>query len=365
MSATQSATQALLDDIAKLQAAQDSAGLKALEDHGDKQVRKAARKALHVLRSKGVAIADAGRAWAKSDAQSLRQHAGPVGMIDMAASPAVTRLTLSLPNEQEGVTLLIGLVDPTDRLLDFVAYYQTDGQQARSARDWQRDADGRSLPIAWVQARLYWAREHTYKQNYELPKAINESLPKLGEAPRERPEPSFLDEALASVEPAASDLGEILASGGVHTWPVLFDANELFNRLGEAMKDADPATLTNADRLAHIMSASKGDEQLRTGLRGPLAHALDDVAVVLYLDGSLPEARRVRQLATDLRGAADPEMVDGVVNLVQLQVTSAAMAQMRRQSAEQGAAHDHDHDHDHDHEHHVHDENCGHDHDHG
>lgn len=149
------------------------------------------------------------------------------------------------------------------------------------------------------------------------------------------------------------DLGEILMSGGVHTWPLLFDANGVFERLADVMKDADPASLTNADRLAHIMTASKGDEQLRTGLQGPLANALDDVAVLLYLHGSLAEARRVRRLTTEMRSTAEPEMVDGVVNLIQLQITSAAMSQMRRQAA------DHDHDHDH-----VHGPDCDHDHDH-
>src|SRR5690606_32457627 len=224
-----SATKALLDDIAKLQASRDAAGLKALEDHTDKAVRKAARKALHVLRSKGVEIPDQARAWAKSDIQSLRQHAGPSGMIDMAASPAVTRVTLTLPNEDEGAALLIGLIDPTDRLLDFAAYLQTDGQQARTVRDWTRDADGRAIPVEWLQARIYWAREHTHKSNYQLPKAIDDQLPKLGETPSARPEPTWLDQTLAEVEPAASDLGEILMTGGVHTWPVLFDANGLFN----------------------------------------------------------------------------------------------------------------------------------------
>lgn len=350
-----SATQALLDDIAKLTTAQDAAGLKALEDHDDKKVRKAARKALHVLKSKGVEIPDAGRSWAETDVQSLRAHAGPVGMIDMAASPGVTRVTLSLPNPEEGATLLIGLLDPSDRVLDFAAYYQTDGQQARTARDWVRDADGRSLPTEWLQSRLFWAREQTQQRNLPLPKPIDEHLPKLGAAPAARPEPSFLDEVLADVEPAASDLGEILMSGAVHTWPLLFDANALFDRLGERMKDVDPASVTNEDRLAHIMEASKGDEKLREGLSGAMANALDDVAVVLYLDGSLAESRRVRQLASALRAADEAEMVDGVVNLVQLQITSAAMEQMRRQ----GGLGDHEHEHEHEH---VHDENCGHDH---
>jgi len=351
-----SETQALLDDIAKFQAAQDAGGLKALEDHGDKKVRKAARKAIHVLRSKGVAIPDQGRTWA--EAETIRSHVGAAAMIDMAASPAVTRVTLSLPHPQEGAALLVALLDPTDRLLDFAAYFQTDGQQARTAREWQRDADDRTIPASWVQARLFWARGETRKRNLDIPKALDDQLPQLGEAPTERPQPSFLDEALAAIEPSAADLGGILISGGVHTWPLLFDANGLFERLGETMKDVDADTITDADRLAHIMTASKGDEPLQAGLRGPLANALDDVAVILWLDGSLTEARRVRKLAVDLREADAPDQVDGVVNLIQLQITSAAMEQMRKQAA-QGQAPMLEHEHEHEHVH-VHDENCEH-----
>jgi hypothetical protein len=320
-----------LDEVKKLQAAKDAGGLKALEDHADKAVRKAARKALHVLK------------------------------IDMAASPAVTRLTLSIPDDEDGASLFVALLDPSERLLDFRAYRQTDGQQTRTARDWQRDANGRVLPAAWVQARMLWSREQTHQRHVALPPAFDEHLVTLakgvGPVVGERPQPSFLDEALADVEPAASDLGQILMVGGVHTWPLLFAGDGLFERLAERMKDLDANEITNEDRLAHIMEASSGDEAVRTGLRGPLANAVDDVAVVLWLDGSLAEAKRVRKLAVDMRGSETPERVDGVVNLVQLQLTSAAMKQMRERGPMGGQDHDHDHDHDH-----VHDENCDHEH---
>jgi hypothetical protein len=353
-----SETQALLDQVKQLQTAQDAGALKQLEDHADKQVRKAARKALHVLRSKGVEIPEQARSWAEATTASMRSHAGPIGMLDMAASPGVSRMTLSLPNQEEGAALFIGLLDPQDRLLDFAAYYQTDGQQSRTARDWQRDADGRAISAQWIAARLWWAREETYRSSFPVPKQIDEHLPTLleflGAAPTEHPQPSFLDEALANVEPATEDLTNILMVSGVHTWPLLFDANTLFKELGDRMEGLEATTLTNEDRVAHIIASSKDDEGLRIGLRGPLANALDDVAVILFLDGSLPDARRVRDLAVEMRGAEAPEAIEGVVNLVQLQLTSAAMQQMRQQQGQ---------DHDHDHDHHVHDENCDHDHD--
>ncbi|MFV8754241.1 hypothetical protein ACNOYE_27165 [Nannocystaceae bacterium ST9] len=351
-------TKALLDEIASLQAKRDAGALLALEDHADKAVRKAARKAIHALRSKGVEIPTEARSWANDNLAALRRNAGPIALLDLEASPGVTRLTLSLPDPEEGATLFMGLIDPDDRVLDFGAYMQTDGQQARMARDWQRVSDDRALPIDWALARIRWGRERTFAANLPMPKALDEHLSRLGAVPSERPEPRFLDERLVGVEPSAGDLGEILMRGGVHTWPLLFDANPLFGRLSESMKDVDPATVTDGDRLSHIMIASRGDEALREALSGRIANALDDVAVALWLDGQLAETKRVRQLASELRGAGEPEAVAGVVNVVQLQITSAALQQMREQG--QGHDHDHDHDHDdHDHEHHhEHDENC-------
>ncbi len=362
-----SSTQTLLDEVTKLAKAQDAAGLKSLEEHADKAVRKAARKALHLLRAKGVEIPEQARSWNDASVQSLRRIAGPIAMIDMAASPAVTRLTLSIPDEEEGAALFVALLDPTDRLLDLRAYRQTDGQQTRTARDWQRDAGGRVLSPAWAQARILWAREQTHKLNVALPRAIDEhwaTIAKGAEQGSERPEPTFMDESLSSVEAASSDLGQILMIGGMHTWPLLFPGDALFERLADRMKDLDANSITNDDRLSHIREASSGDDALRTALKGPLANALEDMAVVLWLDGSLAEAKRVRKLAGDLRGAEAPETVDGAVHVVQLQLTAAAMKQMRERGMG-GHDHDHDHDHhDHDHDHHDHDHDHDHDHHH-
>ncbi len=348
---------ALLDEIAGLHKAKNVAALLAYEDHADKQVRKAARKAIHVLRSKGIDVPaeQSTRTWANAGVQDLRRHAGASALLDLDASPAVTRLTLSIPHEEEGALLFIALIDPYDRVIDFGAYMQTDGQQARTVRDWKRATDDRSIPLDWVFARLRWGRDKTFAANLPVPKALDEHLFRFGEVPSERPEPTFLDAALADVEPSAGDLGELLMRGGVHTWPVLFDANALFERLSARMEGVDPATITTEERLVHIIEASAGDAALREALGGIFANALDDVAVNFWLDGHAAEAKRVRTLAQELRGAAEPDKVAGVVNLVQLQITSAAIAQMRQ------GGHDHDHDHPHGHPGHVHDEHCDHD----
>jgi hypothetical protein len=339
-----SGTKALLDEISNLQAQRDAQALLAYEDHADKQVRKAARKAIHTLRSKGVEIpSQTARSWNNAGLASLRRHAGAIALMDLEASPGVTRLTVSIPDPEEGATLFIALLDPEDRLLDFAAYVQTDGQQARMARDWQRVTDDRAIAVDWALARIRWGRERSFAANQAIPEALDQNLSRLGPEPSERPMPAFLDAALIDVEPSAGDLSEILMRGGAHQWPLLFDADPLFGRLSERMAGVDPATLSDTDRMLHVMEASRGDQALRDALRGRLANLIDDVAISLWLDGQLGEARRARALATELRVASEPEQVAGVVNLVQLQITSAALQQMREQG--------HDHDHDHDHEH--------------
>lgn len=325
-------TQALLDEIKKMQKAQDAAGLLGLENHGDKKVKKAARKAIHVLRSKGVEIPEQGRSWNQASLQDMRQVAGPIAMLDMSASPGVTRMTLSLPNDDQGAALFVTLLDPNQRMLDFAAYFQTDGQQKRTGRDWKRDADGRAVDTEWVRQRILWAREYTFNGGFEVPKSIDDHLPTLGQAPSERPDPAWLDAALAEVEAApTSELSDALVAANVHGWPLLFDANSLFESLNEAMGDIeDPNSVTEEQRLERIGQAAAGNEALREALPGPFANTLDDVAVVFYLDGSLAQAKRIRQLAVDLRASETPETVDGVVHLVQLQITAAAMQQLRQ-----------------------------------
>lgn len=334
-----SETKALLDEIASLQAGRDAGALLAYEDHADKQVRKAARKAIHTLRSKGVEIpSQATRTWANAGIASLRRHAGAIALMDLEASPGVARLTVSVPDPEEGVSLFIALIDPEDRVLDFAAYMQTDGQQARMARDWQRVTEDRVIAVDWALARIRWGRERSFAASMPIPEPLDQNLSRLGPAPSERPQPSFLDAALANVEPSGGDLGEILMRGEAHLWPLLFDADPLFARLSERMRDLDPASLSDADRMVHVMEASRGDQPLREALSGRMANLLDDVAISLWLDGQLPEARRVRTLATELRAASEPEQVAGVVNLIQLQITSAALQQMREQG--QGQGHD-------------------------
>src|SRR5690349_8542066 len=92
----------LLESIPKLVAAQDAAALVALQDHDDKQIRKAARKAVHTLRSKGVSIPEAGatRSWSAGGMQELRGDLAELANVDVYSSPGLTRVLISAPQDE-------------------------------------------------------------------------------------------------------------------------------------------------------------------------------------------------------------------------------------------------------------------------
>jgi hypothetical protein len=102
---------------------------------------------------------------------------------------------------------------------------------------------------------MLWSREQTHQRHVALPPAFDEHMVTLAkdiDAVASRPQPGFLDDALAAVEPAASDLGQILMVGGVHTWPLLFPGDGLFERLAERMTRG----IKNVVRSTHMFSSS-------------------------------------------------------------------------------------------------------------
>ena len=88
--------QQVLDSIPGLVKDKNADALVALRDHDDKKVRKAVRKALHTLKSRGVTIPDGpAKAWTAGDVnQELRGEmadgGGPIG----ALSPRLVSIAL-------------------------------------------------------------------------------------------------------------------------------------------------------------------------------------------------------------------------------------------------------------------------------
>lgn len=347
----------LLASIPKLLDARDAAGLVELEDHADKKVRKAARKAIHQLRSRGVSIPEKGaRSWSSGGLDALRGDLAPRGMMDVRSVPGGTRLVLSLADEEEGGTLFVGIVGPEGRMLDFAAYMQTDGQRQRMIKDWDRTNDGREVPAEWVRARLRHSREATLALGHSVPPRFDDVLTRLGDAPESAPT-SFLVETLADQTPSESDVDELLRDAGAVRWPLMFDGNALFKRLGETTGDQEAGEKDDAAKLEEIRQAAAADLEVRRGLSGPVASALDDAAVDLWLEGKAPEAKRLVDMASELRASDAAEAIDWAAQLLRFQITSVAMQQI----AAQGGLGGHDHDPGHGEPGHVHGPDCDHD----
>ena len=352
----------VLDSIPGLVKKGDAAGLVALEDHEDKKIRKAARKGIHQLRSRGVEIPEKGaRSWSTGDSlQQMRGDLESAAVIDVASMPGATRIVWSAPDEEEGGTLLIGTLGPDGRMLDFNAYMQTDGQRQRMIRDWDRQYESRRVPADWARSRLRWARERTLALGYNVPPQLDDALPRLGDASEERPA-SFLVKELEGAEASESSTEDVLVAAGCHRWPLLFEADDMFRRLSESASAGEPEKATDEEKLAEVAAAMQGDENLREALHGPFANALEDAAAGVWLEGKTAEAATLLGYSQALRAEEKAEALDWVAVLVRFQIAAVAMQQLLQQ---QQGHHHHDHDHDHDHDHHHHGHDHDHDHDH-
>jgi hypothetical protein len=313
----------VLASIPELVRSQDAAALVALREHDDKKVRKAVRKALHTLKAKGVVIPeDQPRAWSTGGAlQALRGELRASATIDTRSVPGATRFMLSEPEPDEGGRLLVGMFSPDDRVLEFSVYRQTDGQRSRLMRDFARRADDREVPIDWLKARIRWARERTIAAGFSVPRALDEALSSLGDAPPDRPE-SFLSGKLEHDGAVSSEsLDRVIFPLGIHMWPPLLELDATLQRAATLHGDK-PQPTEESERLELLRQSIEGDESVRKGLQTAIAQALDDAAVHAWLDGQAEAAGVASGMARELRQAKEPEALPWVPRLLGYQVAS-------------------------------------------
>lgn len=316
--------QVVLDSIPTLLSQRDAQALVNLKDHADKAVRKAVRKALHTLESRGVAIPSApSRSWSAGDVQAeLRGELQSLATVDTRTLPGALRFMLSLPQERSGARLYVGTLSPEDRVLEFGAYQQTDGQRGRLERDWKRQTEDRQVPIEWLSARIVWARAKTVTKGSSVPRALDEALPRLGEEPKARPAAEFLRAALAG-EPAfeAEKIDELLVGASVQQWPPLVELDGVLQRAAELHGDKPQPTDDDA-RTALMRQALEGQTDVRQGLATTIANAFEDTAVGLWSEGKAGLARAAFDAAAQLRESEAPEMLPWVPRLLGFQVAS-------------------------------------------
>jgi len=326
----------LLESIPTLVAARDAAALVALQDHDDKQVRKAARKAIHTLRSKGVTIpeAEAPRGWSAGDLRDLRGDLSTVAVVDTESTPGLTRVMISAPQD-ERCYLWVAAISGRDQIVDFATYVQTDGQRARMTREWQRGDGERQVPAEWARARIRWAREQTLSSGFAVPRALDDMLVHLGEAPPARPT-SFLDGVLPTTDfaPDKDNVIMTLAAARVNVWPPVLDVEPTMRRVNEKHPELAESSPEDA-RYDALLEGASGDEVLRADLKAQVVNLLEDAAITLWLGGQDAVAAQVRVLAAEIRLAAEPEALPWIGRLLGFQIASTFAYLSRQQQQQQ------------------------------
>jgi len=329
----------LLESIPELVSKQDATSLVAVRDHEDKRVRKAARKALHTLKSKGVEIPDAApTGWTVGSTLSdLRGPLEAVAIVDTRAIPGAMRFMLSIPDTDTGSTLFAGALGSGDRVLDFSSYKQSDGQRVRMVRDWDRKVGERRIPVEWLMQRIRFARDATVAAGVSVPQALDQVLTRLGDAPKERPT-SFLtglDDQPAFE--ADKDINDMLQKAGVPNWPPLLDLESTLGRAAEIHGDKPQPTEDDA-RVELLMKSIAGDEGVREGLKGALAQGLSDAAIHLWLEGDVSAARKLSDMVSALVDNDEPETMEWVARLLGFQVASLLRVVQQQQAQEEQRA---------------------------
>lgn len=326
----------LLESIPELVKQQDATSLVAARDHDDKRVRKAVRKALHALKSRGIEIPDAApKGWTVgSTLADLRGELQAVAVVDTRAIPGAMRFMLSEPNAQSGAMLLAGALGPGDRILEFSAYKQTDGQRVRMLRDWERRVGERRISVAWLKQRIRFARDTTVAAGVSVPRALDDALTRLGEAPSQRPK-SFLSglEQEAAFDPD-KDIDGLLQKAGVPNWPPLLDLESTLAKAAEIHGDKPQPTEDDA-RVALLLASIEGNETVREGLSGSLSHGLDDAAIHLWLEGDAQAARKLSDMVAAIADNKAPETMTWVARLLGFQVASLLRVVQRQQQAQE------------------------------
>lgn len=325
---------ALLDKIPQLVAARDAASLVALQDHADKQIRKAARKAIHTLRSKGVEIpeAEAPRSWSAGDLTELRGDLAQAAIIDSESTPGLTRVMISAPQDERSY-LWVAAISGRDQIVDFATYVQTDGQRTRLLREWDAQSGGRRVPTDWARARVRWAREQTLSAGFGVPRQLDDMLVHLGDAPAQRPGSFLAGQLEGGFVGDKDNATAVLAAARAFSWPPVVDVEPVLRKVNETnpgMTDQDPED----KRYAALAEAARGDAVLRADLKAQVANLLEDGAVSLWLAGNDGEAGRALALAEELRAASEPETLPWIPRLLGFQIAST-LAYMSRQQQQQ------------------------------
>lgn len=324
----------------------DAEALLKLLKHPDKEVRKAARKALHKLRSRGIKIAENQedhRSWSQTSLENLRGPLHAFAILDTSTVPGLSTFLVSLPEEDGYCQLWIVSLTSGDQILQFRQQFQTDGQRHRLLRQWQEKSSSgtRQVPLSWVFERILWARRKMKASSEVVPAGVEKSLIHMSDVvePTQRPanllheqlseEHKLNPASLATMEDKA--IMDLLSGAGLSQWPALFSvhryevqmqklaetkAPELKNQLGTESQTSEDAEQNsereqtiekvkaiNEEMLGYLQSS----EEAKQILQEPVANILDDVAIELWMNGRRDQdVALLLAIVEQLRSADEP-----------------------------------------------------------
>jgi len=278
----------------------DSEGLTALLTAGDSEQKPAAVSALRVLNE---------------------IDRSPVATFDVAAK-GIVHLSLALVDPKRGGLLLDLRLDPWDRVLAHEILFQSVAQRRRFVGIVAKEFGDKNVPGAWVCARAAWATHGDLAQTGSRNVELGAVAALLGPRPAIRPGSFLTEESVGSSGSGAID--GVLAAASVGFLPPLFELSGLMSRWA-SLKSPGATGRVSGGYESDLAAAAQGDEATREALRGPLANALDDAAVGLWLDRKEALALQLGAFATELRTSLAPERVHGVASLLQYQIASMLM----------------------------------------
>lgn len=326
----------ILKSIPGFVTAKDATSLVALQDHEDREIRKSARKAIHTLRSKGVAIpaAVATRTWSAGDPEALRGELSEAAMLDTTSNPGFTSLMVAAPKAESRGFLWVAVLSGRDQVANFTAYVQTDGQRGRLVREWAKDFKGRHVPADWARARIRWAREHTLSTGFSVPTQLDDMLVHLGPAPSERPRSFLVGQLPAGFKGERDNVEGPLMAARALAWPPLLDVEPTLKKVNDAHPNMSAET-PEAERYDALMAAVVGDTAVREALQGTVANLLEDASTNLWLNGHDEPAAQLLALATELRSSPAAETLPWVGRLLGFQIATTLAAIHRQQQQQQ------------------------------
>ncbi len=270
----------------------NAAAVAEAADRAAGPVRKAARRGLNVLRSRGVAVPDKGR----------------VAKLASSSEPETTEAWMLAPDTAGNVLLVIASRSRTSRYkAAFFFVHDVQGVQRVEVSELSHSGLKKSIarvlpnahykpvsvPVEWARHRIACAKAAHSETTKPLPLGLDSASALLEPMPEKAPEHPFDSEGLELSEDDAQELG--MDSAKLHALPEFSGwfppgeaVDELLKQLGENMQVA-PGEEPDAEKIQTALEAeikAATDRYYSPQVREQLTHAMkDSVLSVLVRDG--------------------------------------------------------------------------------